>query len=215
MTSLSEELQQRAGSLVESAYEAGADAAREEAFNAGYESGHRDGFQEALDIVETTRQAFEDGPINFEDDECDCEFCQPQQTPDPEIELTGDYAIDVQRLANGLTLMGENDDLLQEQVDAINETLDTWAPNLRKMANVVNGLRNTVAQELGLIEELALAGLELSRNVQALEEQSLADDLMIETLNERLRVVEEFLGFNEDTPIIELGEAAMYSRTLA
>lgn len=93
MTNLSQDLQERAATLVESAYEAGYDAAAEVAYNAGYEDGkeqgQREGFEEALDVIRTTQEAFSDPG-----DACDCPFCAAEDDP----ELYGDPLAEIANL---------------------------------------------------------------------------------------------------------------------
>lgn len=178
MTSLLEELQQRAATLVETAYETAADATAEEAFNAGYEKGRRDGFNEAVDIIDTTREAF-----GVEDDECDCPICKPEDGV--EIELVGDYEQDFIPLTRGLSLMCEDIALLAEQAK-----------------------QSDLAILDGVEDSFKIFARGVSSEIEQLEAQSLADDLVLEALNERLRVIEEALGINKSR--VDLGEASLY-----
>lgn len=186
MTHLIAELQQHAALQVEVAFEAGYDAAAEPAYNAGFddglEKGREDGFREAVQIIETTRNGFDDsavtGEVRFDDagDECDCGCQDEEAVLNIVLPLTGDYDDDLETLVAGLSIMS----------DKIFSTEDS------------------LLRALDLLEASVAASVELARQVAQLQVQvgslerdadlAEADALLLDTLADRVADLEAHAG---------------------
>ena len=207
------DLQQRAATFVETAYEAGYDAAAEPAYNAGwgdgFEAGKREGFEEALDIINTTQDAFADDPGDAcdcptctEDEEpCNCSECKRERGETINLLLSGDYAEDADTIIEAINFAGENDDILSEAVGQLDDDLQSLVDKLNTWGPNVDG---SITEILNLTDMNAQAGIALVRYIEGLEQRindledqaelAEADAVVLEALGARLSAVESRLG---------------------
>lgn len=200
MTHLSDVLQQRAATLVESAYEAGYDAAAEVAYEAGYEDGKeqgtREGFEEAVNLIETTRAYFT-SPEDDPGDSCDCEDCTDEDEEGPMLlNFSGNYEEDVDALVRAINLISSNGAALDNDLDRLVKKLNDWAPEVDLN---IDALFKLLAQN-------SEAGLALVNYTRALEDRIElleADAVVAEAVNERLTSLEDYAqGFGYQLPAL-------------